>query len=458
MRRCLKLVCRLMIFQIIGFVMACAGWWKVISHEPKFLNKICTHVWISETQKSANVDRLLLLLTRRVGLSHTRFVDSPVLPSLVIYLMVHDLALHVRDAWHFYFLYLPILYGTRWWHMSTRSSNTPKAGIRFWLSMSIQSMPQDTLQRFENTRAKGLIKSPSSTGKAISTSLRRRRVSAEWGFPDVPATLDSPLMAASTSHKKRHNIEVIAFVSFVCSGKRPEVATTVAYFLNRDIFRDSSIKVAVCYVCCESKKCIRVQHCSDRSRSMQCFRAIWVLTRRRRAKKKMKAIPSSHSDRIHFYHHHLAFISRFSTKIFGQAFAPSKRITPWEHCQSLWKMWPGDAPKVWSWIQNCQMINAFFFLKVGTLSQFAVFICVFCNKDTRNRIWYEWMSLKRTSSWDVEVAAPVTGPPKLTFPIPGSMEGVKSWAQIWLIWKMDARWTRWSDIHHPTTWHHLPIS
>ena len=119
-----------MTFQIIGSVMACAGWWKVISHEPKFLNKICTHVWILEAQESTNVDRLLLLLTSRVGLSHTRFVDSPVLPSLVIYLMVHDLALHVRDPWHFYFLYLPILYGTRWWHMSTRSSNTPKAGIR----------------------------------------------------------------------------------------------------------------------------------------------------------------------------------------------------------------------------------------------------------------------------------------------------------------------------------------
>lgn len=65
------------------------------------------------------------------------------------------------------------------------------------------------------------------------------------------------------------------------------------------------------------------------------------------------------------------------------------------------------------------------------------------------------MSLKRTSSWDVEVAAPVTGPPKLTFPIPGSMEGVKSWAQIWLIWKMDARWTRWSDIHHLTSFAHF---
>ena len=56
-------------------------WVKVISHEPKFLNKICTHVWILETQKSTNVDRLLLLLTSRVGLSHTRFVDSPVLPG-----------------------------------------------------------------------------------------------------------------------------------------------------------------------------------------------------------------------------------------------------------------------------------------------------------------------------------------------------------------------------------------
>lgn len=233
----------------------------------------------------------------------------------------------------------------------------------FWLSMSIQSMPRDTLLRSENTRAKGLIQSPSSTGKAISTSLRRRRVSAEWGFPDVPATLDSPLMAANTSHKKHqkaaqywsNRICVIRmFWQKVRSCNNTGVFLCISWIVIFSVTPQSKL-LFVMFVASPKNTlgCSIAATGADRCNAFGQFEFWHEEGGRRRRWRPPQALIRIHLDP--FLPQPSNFISRFSTKIFGQRFVPSKRITPWEHCQSLWKMWPGDAPKVWSWIQNCKM-------------------------------------------------------------------------------------------------------